>query len=288
MLLANMAVSRLQNTLDLTDVMLKSPFPLTASTVGCRTIIVRALGYAFAQMCHSLDSSPGRAPESESREVLPLIPTPHGNTKHHNWHKISAQCHNPTSIPAHFFRILGLKVSVNEFAVHGPKLASNQRLDVVDNHIGKSTKQLRNNRLIKTLVPILDIPLYEDDLGLRVRNHEFLGKGSARHVSDCRTVSKQIIEFRTAIRFALAQEFRVDGFHPRFANFRVRNHVETVGGVLVAEGLQGGFYANFPSQHCSFGGGQRSCKIRFVSREPLLQINIIAKTRGSAAACTYA
>ena len=50
MLLANMAVSRLQNTLDLTDVMLKSLFPLTASTAGCRTIIVRALGYAFAQM----------------------------------------------------------------------------------------------------------------------------------------------------------------------------------------------------------------------------------------------
>ena len=35
-------------------------------------------------------------------------------------------------------------------------------------------------------------------------------------------------------------------------------------------------------------GGERSCKMRLESGEPLLQKSIIARTEGSAAECTYA
>lgn len=78
---------------------------------------------------------------------------------------------NSTSVLAHLVRSFGVEVSKNEFATQEPGVASNQWFYVPTNHVGESTIELRDNSRIETLILTLDIPLYEDDLGLRIRGH---------------------------------------------------------------------------------------------------------------------
>ena len=144
------------------------------------------------------------------------------------------------SILAHLVRSAGVKVSINEFATHGPDLASNQRLDVVHKHIGDSAKQFANKGVIKTLVPTFDVPLDKNDFGLGIGKHKFFPEANARHIRDGGALAEQSIKLRTAIRLAQIQEFGVDGFHPWEGDLGMGQHVEAVSGVVVAEGLKGG------------------------------------------------
>ena len=46
------------------------------------------------------------------------------------------------------------------------------------------------------------------------------------------------VEFCTAVRFALVEEFGVDSFHPWGPKFGVRYQVKAMGGVVITEGLE--------------------------------------------------
>ena len=77
-----------------------------------------------------------------------------------------------------------------------------------------SADQPETKLTVDLLIPCIEVPVRENDFGVRIRLDQFFGEQDGRYVRDALTMSEQLVELGASVRLALTVELGFDRFQP--------------------------------------------------------------------------